>query len=156
MGLRCRMGCLSSLRGVRSGFGMGRGVSRGLRRGRCGVLSMGGLLLEPQVRQAVLLSAYASIVEATEVAVDALIYVASKGRSELARVQAAREILDRAGLSLLSPGHPGSPFAGGGVSGSIDGEARGAVLDRLLDTLDSMNKGLTSSPPTVARRSADR
>lgn len=57
------------------------------------------MLIDPEVRQSILMSAYTRIVEGTEVAVKALVDIAEGGRSEIARVQAAKEILDRAGLS---------------------------------------------------------
>lgn len=59
----------------------------------------GGMLVDPETRQAFLLSAYAAIVDGADAAVEALVYVATKGKNELARVQAAKEILDRAGLT---------------------------------------------------------
>jgi hypothetical protein len=59
----------------------------------------GGALVEPEVRRNILLSAYANIVEGSQKAVDALLEVAEHGRSEMARVQAAKELLDRAGLT---------------------------------------------------------
>lgn len=48
--------------------------------------------------KAKLVRSYASLVDATDVAVSALIEVALYGRREEARVMAAREILDRSGL----------------------------------------------------------
>lgn len=59
----------------------------------------GGALVDAEVRRAFLLSAYSAVVEATEEAVDTLVDVARNGRNELARVAAAKEILDRAGLT---------------------------------------------------------
>ncbi len=59
----------------------------------------GGALLDPQVRHSMLMVAYAKVIENTEVAVQALVDVCQTGRSEIARVQAAKEILDRAGIS---------------------------------------------------------
>ena len=101
----------------------------------------GGALLDPTVRQAFLVSAYASIVEATDTAVQALIQVAEHGRNELARVAAAKEILDRAGITILNPAHPNSPLA---LSLSPDSDNTASVLlERLSATLDSMGKGLT-------------
>lgn len=46
-----------------------------------------------------LVESYTQLVEATDVAVDALIHVALYGRREEARVAAAKEILDRSGLT---------------------------------------------------------
>lgn len=58
----------------------------------------GGAITDPQVRTSILLSSYARMIEGSDTAVAALIEVARDGRSELARVQAAKELLDRAGL----------------------------------------------------------
>lgn len=54
--------------------------------------------VEAAVR-AKLVTGYVELVEATSVAINALVYVAQHGRHEEARVMAAREILDRAHLS---------------------------------------------------------
>lgn len=59
----------------------------------------GGMLVSPEVRQSMLLVAYARLVEGTDTAVKTLIDVAEHGRNEIARVMASKEILDRAGLS---------------------------------------------------------
>jgi hypothetical protein len=49
--------------------------------------------------RATLVANYVKLVEATTVAVDELIYVATHGKHEESRVMAAREILDRADLT---------------------------------------------------------
>jgi len=49
--------------------------------------------------KAKLVTSYAALVDATDVAVGTLIDIALYGRREEARVMAAREILDRSGLS---------------------------------------------------------
>lgn len=59
----------------------------------------GGALLDPLVRQSMLMMAYAKLVEGTDVAVDALVDIARSSRSDIARVQASKEILDRAGIT---------------------------------------------------------
>lgn len=59
----------------------------------------GGALVDAEVRRAYLMTAYAAVVEASEDAVRTLVEVATSGRNELARVAAAKEILDRAGMS---------------------------------------------------------
>lgn len=64
---------------------------------RC--LKHGGALIHEDVRRAVLMSSYLKLVEATDVAVEALVDVASHSRNDLARVAASKEILDRAGLT---------------------------------------------------------
>lgn len=65
--------------------------------GRCG--THGGGITDPEVRRSFLLVAFAKVIDGSRVAVDALLDVAENGRSEMARVQAAKEILDRAGVS---------------------------------------------------------
>lgn len=64
--------------------------------GRCA--RHGGAITDPEVRRSFLLVAFAKIIDGSRVAVDALLDVAENGRSEMARVQAAKEILDRAGV----------------------------------------------------------
>ncbi len=59
----------------------------------------GGALVDPETRRSILLSAHATIVEGSEKAVEALLDIVEHGRSEIARVQAATQLLDRAGLS---------------------------------------------------------
>lgn len=65
--------------------------------GRCG--RHGGAITDPEVRRSFLLVAFAKVIDGSRVAVDALLDVAENGRSEMARVQAAKELLDRAGVS---------------------------------------------------------
>lgn len=64
--------------------------------GRCG--THGGDITNPEVRRSFLLVAFAKVIDGSRVAVDALLDVAENGRSEMARVQAAKELLDRAGV----------------------------------------------------------
>lgn len=64
--------------------------------GRCG--AHGGAITDPEVRRSFLLVAFAKVIDGSRVAVDALLDVAENGRSEMARVQAAKELLDRAGV----------------------------------------------------------
>lgn len=65
--------------------------------GRCG--SHGGAITDPEVRRSLLLVAFTKIFDGSRIAVDALLDVAENGRSEMARVQAAKELLDRAGVA---------------------------------------------------------
>lgn len=58
----------------------------------------GGAIIDPEVRRSILMSAYATLVEGADVAVAALIDVARSSRNDLARVTAAKEILDRVGI----------------------------------------------------------
>jgi hypothetical protein len=59
----------------------------------------GGDWLDPRIRQSFLMSAHARLVEASDVAVDALVWVAQNDKVGVARVAAAKEILDRAGIT---------------------------------------------------------
>lgn len=94
---------------------------------RCG--RHGGAITDPEVRSSLLLLAYSKIVERTEVAVDALLDVAENSRTDMARVQAAKELLDRAGIVQDSHIH---------VHGEADtGEERVDLVDRLRRQLES-------------------
>jgi hypothetical protein len=64
--------------------------------GRCA--RHGGAITDPEVRRSFLLISFAKVIEGSVLAVDALMDVAENGRSEMARVQAAKELLDRAGV----------------------------------------------------------
>lgn len=64
---------------------------------RC--LAHGGMILDPSVRRSLLITAYAKMQTHTEFAVDTLVDVMESGRNDLARVQAAKELLDRAGMT---------------------------------------------------------
>ena len=64
--------------------------------GRCG--RHGGAITDPEVRRSLLLIAFTKVIDGAADAAEALLDVAVNGRSEMARVQAAKEILDRAGV----------------------------------------------------------
>lgn len=64
--------------------------------GRCG--RHGGAITDPEVRRSFLLVAFTKVLDGSRIAVEALLDVAENGRSEMARVQAAKELLDRAGV----------------------------------------------------------
>ena len=82
--------------------------------------------------KAKLVQGYVRLVEATDVAIRTLLYVAQHGRHEEARVMAAREILDRAHLSAE-------------VRASIDLQPEVEVrAEALRAKLESMQKALTS------------
>jgi hypothetical protein len=98
---------------------------------RC--MEHGGELVNAETRRAVLMSSYLQLVEATGIAVDTLINVALDSRNDLARVQAAREILDRAGLTAEL-----------NVTIKLEGEERSERMTALREKLDSMQRGLTA------------
>lgn len=94
----------------------------------------GGDWLDPKIRHSLLLNSYARLVEASEVAVDALVWVAEHGKREDARVMAAREILDRSGIRA-------------GVDVNINMPAEldaGAKVSELHARLDKMAESLTT------------
>jgi hypothetical protein len=98
---------------------------------RCG--EHGGELVDEVTRRAILMTSYLQIVEASGVAVEALVDVAQHSRNDIARVAAAKEILDRAGLTADLQ-----------VTVHIEGDERNERISRLRDRLDSMQKGLQS------------
>lgn len=101
----------------------------------------GGELVDATTRQAILMTSYLQIVEATSVAVDALVSVAKDSRNDLARVAAAKEILDRAGLTAELK-----------ISVNIEGDERNDKINRLKEKLDAMQRGLqTKAIDAVAR-----
>lgn len=59
----------------------------------------GGAWLSPEVRQAMLLTAFEGLVEASSIAVNTLVDVMQNSNRDDARVAAAREVLDRVGIS---------------------------------------------------------
>lgn len=58
----------------------------------------GGAIVDPSVRRAILLSAYAKMMDASDIAVETLVDVMENSKNALARVKAAQEVLDRVGL----------------------------------------------------------
>ena len=80
-----------------------------------------------------LVESYTALVDATDIAVNTLIDIALYGRREDARVQAAKEILDRSGLTPE-------------IRVAIDTTSsdRDARLSELRRRLDAMRVGLTS------------
>jgi len=101
----------------------------------------GGALEQSQVRQSHLFSAYAGIVEAAGTAVDALVDVSSFSTNDLARVQAANSLLDRAGLGLESQLLERLARMGEQEQRRIDS------VDRLVEKLAVVADRLEFSPP---------
>lgn len=100
----------------------------------------GGALLDPITRQSMLMVAYARLIEGSETAVSTLIEVCESSRSDMARVQAAKEILDRAGLT---------PEVRISVTTEDTSEAR---IERLQDQLNKTKERLiaTHTPDSPA------
>ncbi len=95
--------------------------------GRCG--KHGGAITDPEVRRSFLLVAFAKVIDGSRVAVEALLDVAENGRSEMARVQAAKEILDRAGVQQDQHVHIHRP-----EEDQSEDELLDALRSRLLET----------------------
>lgn len=89
----------------------------------------GGSILDPDVRRSVLLVAYARMMKSSSLAVDSLVDVMENSTSSLARVYAAREVLDRVGLV----------FEGGAHQGTTDtpDESREEVLESLRKQMET-------------------
>lgn len=99
----------------------------------------GGDWLDPRIRQNLLMAAYMKLVESTDIAVEALIQVAEHGRREEARVMAAKEILDRAGIRA-------------GVDITIhaaEETGRSTHLDEIREKLDRMADSLAAREKLV-------
>jgi len=107
----------------------------------------GGALELSQVRQSHLFSAYAGIVEASGSAVDALVDVSTFSTNDLARVQAANSILDRAGLGLESQLLEKLARMGEQEQLRIDSVSR--LVDKLATVADRLE--FTPPPPPSAR-----
>lgn len=91
----------------------------------------GGELVDSDTRRAVLMTSYLQLVEATSTAVETLVDVAIGSKNDLARVAAAKEILDRAGLTPELQ-----------VSVKFESEGRDERIHKLKDKLDTMQRGL--------------
>lgn len=91
----------------------------------------GGTVLDPAVRQSMLIIAYAKMMDGSAKAVDALVDVAEYSNNDLARVQAAREILDRVGL-VYEEGRSTAP-----AEFVSPEETQADELDSLREHLDS-------------------
>lgn len=102
---------------------------------RC--VTHGGAIADPEVRRSLLLTAYARLLDGSETAVNTLIEVAVGSRNDLARVQAARELLDRAGLVQDQHVHLHVPD-------SVPGEI--SPLEELRKKLDGVRDRLTLMP----------
>jgi len=105
----------------------------------------GGEWIDPHIRQSYLLSAYARLVEASDDAVDALVDVAVNGKREDARVMAAREILDRAGI------RPGVD-----INIHISGVGSESQTHELAKRLDKIQKNLQAAALIEAKLEADK
>lgn len=97
---------------------------------RC--LKHGGALIHEDVRRAVLMNSYLMLVEATGIAVEALVDVAQHSRNDLARVAASKEILDRAGMTPELE-----------ISITLDKDGKAGRLDELREKLDGIQGVLT-------------
>ena len=96
----------------------------------------GGAITDPQVRGSLLLLAYAQMVQGTSTAVTTLIDVMENSKNDLARVQAAKEMLDRSGLT---PEQTSAATA-------IQVDSQSDTLDRVKRRLDTIRGRLM--PPS--------
>jgi hypothetical protein len=99
--------------------------------GRCG--AHGGAITDPEVRRSFLLVAFAKVIDGSRVAVEALLDVAENGRSEMARVQAAKELLDRAGVQQDQHVHIHKPEEDASEDQLVE-----AIRGRLSETKDRL------------------
>lgn len=99
---------------------------------RC--LDHGGAILDPAIRRSVLITSYARMIEASDIAVETLVDVAENSRSALARVAAAREILDRVGLV-----NEGGPHQ---TTTTDDSEDQDVLMDALKNRMASARERL--------------
>lgn len=101
----------------------------------------GGQWLAPEIRQAMIMSAFERLVEASEVAVDTLVDVMKNSKRDDARVAAAREVLDRVGLQ------PGAEI---NIHVHTDGDTTQQTLERMNARLTDMHNAIRQSKVTPA------
>lgn len=101
----------------------------------------GGGITDPTIRGSLLLLAYAQMVHGTKTAVSTLIDVMDNSKNDLARVNAAKEMLDRAGLGVEG-GHVQVSAASDGAT-----DTREAQLDRIKAHLDSVRERMLPPAP---------
>lgn len=95
----------------------------------------GGAISDPEVRRSILLSSYARLMMGTSDAVDCLVDIVNDGRSEMARVQAAKELLDRAGMVQDQHVHLHVPTRS-------SEEGKGGAMERLRKELGTIRERL--------------
>lgn len=101
----------------------------------------GGTVLDPGVRRSMLLIAYAKMMQGSALAVETLMDVAEHSGNDLARVHAAREILDRVGLVHEDGAHQKADDSGV--------EAQDALVESLKGKLASARDRLQLVPVPV-------
>lgn len=99
----------------------------------------GGAITDPTVRGSLLLLAYAQMTNGTRTAVNTLIDVMESSTNDLARVNAAKELLDRAGLSVDQ--HVTV------TASTAATDTRADALDRIKQHLDTTRSRLLPPPP---------
>lgn len=92
---------------------------------RC--IEHGGTVLDPSVRRSMLLIAYAKMMQASSIAVESLVDVLENSNSALARVYAAREILDRVGLVHEDGAHQSGDDTGAETQDELMDALRGQL-----------------------------
>lgn len=104
---------------------------------RC--VAHGGGITDPSIRASLLLLAYAQLTKGTKTAVETLINVMETSTNDLARVNAAKELLDRAGLSVDQ--HVTV------TQGAAATDTRADALARIAAHLDLTKSRLLPPPP---------
>lgn len=111
--------------------------------GRCA--GHGGAITDPEVRRSFMLVAFSKVIDGSRVAVDALLDVAENGRSEMARVQAAKELLDRAGVQQDQHVHIHKPD-----EDASEDELLEAIRGRLSETKNRLRLRAIEAPTESA------
>jgi hypothetical protein len=119
--------------GFRGKDGMTCGVPAVAGTSRC--VAHGGAIGDPDVRRSLLVQAYGRMIEGADVAVAALIEVAVDGRSEMARVQAAKELLDRVGMIVDARPNFAEPV-------ESDDDRKDAAIASLRNSLEDTRRRL--------------
>jgi hypothetical protein len=102
----------------------------------------GGGITDPGIRGSLLLLAYAQLVHGTKTAVSTLIDVMETSSNDLARVNAAKEMLDRAGLGVDT----GTVHITAATESATD--SREAQLERIRKHLDTTKARLLPPAPS--------
>lgn len=100
----------------------------------------GGAITDPQTRASLLLVAYAQLVTGAETAVETLLSVMEHSTNDIARVQAAKEMLDRAGLTVDQRIQ---------VTSTEASETREDIVRRIVSIVDSTRDRLLPTAPEV-------
>lgn len=102
---------------------------------RC--VAHGGMILDPDVRRSLMIAAHAKAMANQDFALETLLDVMETGRNDIARVQAAKELLDRTGFTV--DGHAALSDTHDVLKADAKSKANIAMLrDRLDKTKDRL------------------